>query len=124
MARIFFIIGSVLGGIAVATGAFSAHGLRNLVQPGDLGTWETAARYQMYHGLALLAVAFSIETWPAGAKLFITGGWFFVVGVLLFSGSLYTLVLTGIKQLGAITPIGGVLFVIGWILMILGLIRK
>ena len=78
----------------------------------------------MYHGLALLAVAFSIETWPAGAKLFITGGWFLIVGVLLFSGSLYTLVLTGIKQLGAITPIGGVLFVIGWMLMILGLIRK
>lgn len=124
MARIFFIIGSVLGGIAVATGAFGAHGLRNLVQSGDLGTWETAAQYQMYHALALLAVGFSIETWPEAAKFFITGGWFFIAGVLLFSGSLYIMVLTGIKQLGAITPIGGVLFVIGWILLTLGLIRK
>jgi len=124
MARLFFIIGSILGGIAVTTGAFGAHGLKNHVPSEALGTWDTAARYQMYHALALLVVAISIKTWPSGAKLFGTGGWFFIAGVLLFSGSLYTLVLTGIKQLGAITPIGGVLFVVGWFLLVLALIKK
>ena len=115
MAKTFFIIGAILGGLAVAFGAFGAHGLKNIVTPERLETFETAVRYQMYHSLGLLALAWAISHWPEQAKLLAIGGWLFLVGVILFSVSLYALVLSGITWLGAITPLGGVAFVAGWL---------
>jgi uncharacterized membrane protein YgdD (TMEM256/DUF423 family) len=115
MDRIFFIIGSILGGLAVATGAFGAHGLQKMVTPERLDTWEKAVRYQIYHALALLLLAWAITHWPEQAKLLAAGGWLFLIGVILFSGSLYLLVLSDTSWLGAITPLGGVAFVAGWL---------
>lgn len=103
------------GFIAVAAGAFAAHGLKERLSPENLQVFETAARYQMYHALALLAVAWLASTAPSRAAT--VAGWGFVAGTILFSGSLYALVLTGTRWLGAITPIGGVAFLIGWVAM-------
>jgi len=115
MMRTFFIVGTILGGLAVAFGAFGAHGLKNIVTPERLDTFETAVRYQMYHALALLAIAWAISQWPEQAKLLAVAGWLMLAGVFLFSGSLYALVLSRINWLGAITPLGGVAFIAGWL---------
>jgi uncharacterized membrane protein YgdD (TMEM256/DUF423 family) len=118
MDRLFFILGSISGGLAVALGAFGAHGLRDRLAPDLQATFETGVRYEMYHALALLAVAWAVARWtnsafPAAA------GWFFVAGTLLFSGSLYLLAVTGTRWLGAITPLGGVAFIAGWLCLVL-----
>ena len=102
---------AALAGLAVALGAFGAHGLKAMVTAERLAVWDTAVRYQMYHALALLAVA---GREPAvGAR----GGWLFLAGIALFSGSLYALVLSGDGWLGAITPLGGLCFVAGWVML-------
>ena len=109
----WFGIGAMFSGLAVALGAFAAHGLKSRLSAYSLDVFETAVKYQMYHALALLALgllASRIET--TGVKV---AGYSFTLGILIFSGSLYTLSLTGIKWLGAITPIGGVAFLVGWI---------
>jgi len=113
--RLFFALGSVLAGLAVAVGAFGAHGLRNALSAADLSTFEVGVRYQMYHALGLLAVAWAAARWES----FLIGvaGWFFVAGIVLFSGSIYLLVLTGPRWLAAITPLGGVALLIGWVLL-------
>jgi len=118
MDRMFFILGSLSGGLAVALGAFAAHGLRSRLTPDLLANFETGARYQMYHALALLAVAWAVTHWTRSAFPSYAG-WLFVVGTLLFSFSLYLLALTGARWLGAITPLGGVAFVAGWICLTL-----
>jgi uncharacterized membrane protein YgdD (TMEM256/DUF423 family) len=110
--RLFAGLASVLALLAVALGAFGAHGLRARVTPADLEIFETAARYHMYHAIALFAVAWVAFRWPGGATH--TAGWLFVGGILVFSGSLYLLVLTGQRWLGAVTPIGGLLLLAGW----------
>ena len=113
MARHFFGLGALSAFLAVAAGAFGAHALRDVVPPDRLVIWETAARYQMYHALGLLAVAYLTAQKEAGpARL---AGWLFVAGTVLFSGSLYLLTLTGLTWLGAITPLGGVAFLAGWL---------
>jgi uncharacterized membrane protein YgdD (TMEM256/DUF423 family) len=112
MERTFFVLGAVLAGLAVAAGAFGAHGLRDRLAPDMLAVFETGARYQMYHALALVACAWAVGRWPGGFAA--AAGWCFVVGVLLFSGSLYVLSTTGVRWLGAITPFGGVAFLVGW----------
>ena len=110
--KTFFALGAVFGAIGVALGAFGAHALKATLRPEDLGTFEIGVRYQMYHALALFVVAWATTQWSAST---VTGaGWAFVVGIVVFSGSLYTLVLTGQRWLGAVTPIGGVAFLIGW----------
>jgi uncharacterized membrane protein YgdD (TMEM256/DUF423 family) len=114
-ARLFFALGSILAGLAVAFGAFGAHGLRNTLSADDLATFETGVRYQMYHGLALVAVAWAATHWES--TLVTVAGWSFVAGIVLFSGSLYMLVLTGPRWLGAVTPLGGVAFLVGWALL-------
>ena len=119
MDRTFFIVGSVLAGLAVLLGAFGAHGLRNLVTPESIDTWEKAVSYQMYHAFAMLILAWVITHWPEQVNLWSLGGWFFFAGTILFSGSLYLLVLSGIKWLGAITPLGGVAFGIGWLCLVI-----
>ena len=102
-------LGALNGAIAVAAGAFGAHGLRSRLEPRALEIFETAARYQMFHALALIACGV-IAT--RGAT---TAGWLFQAGILVFSGSLYALALTDVKILGAITPLGGLAFLAGWL---------
>jgi uncharacterized membrane protein YgdD (TMEM256/DUF423 family) len=113
--RLFFGLGCVLAAIGVGLGAFAAHGLRASLSEADLGTFEVGVRYQMYHAFGLLAVAWAVERW--GGTTAVVAGWAFVAGIVLFSGSLYLLVLTGPRWLGAITPIGGVAFLVGWALL-------
>jgi uncharacterized membrane protein YgdD (TMEM256/DUF423 family) len=117
MERVFFALGAISGFISVAAGAFGAHAVRGRLTPEYLGVFETAARYQMYHALALLAVAWAITRWPG--SLLQWSGWLFVIGTVLFSGSLYALALTGARWLGAITPLGGAAFLAGWLCLAL-----
>ena len=112
MSRLFFAFGSGFALIAVITGAFAAHTLKSKLSPDMFQVFEVAARYQMYHALGLIAVAWAASQWSS--QLVTASGWLFVAGIVIFSGSLYILSLTGIRWLGAITPIGGVAFIIGW----------
>jgi uncharacterized membrane protein YgdD (TMEM256/DUF423 family) len=114
MTRIFIAIAAVLAGIAVAAGAFASHALKEKLAERALEVFETGARYQMYHALALLMVALLLSRAEAAQTPLIASGSAFIVGIALFSGSLYALSLSGIKWLGAITPLGGVAFIIGW----------
>lgn len=113
MARLFFAVASILAALSVAGGAFGAHALKGKLSESALSSFETGVRYQMYHALALLAVAFLISQYPE-AKGLVTVGWCFIVGTILFSGSIYGLSLGGIKALGPVTPLGGVAFIVGW----------
>ena len=122
MVRFFALSACVSGFLAVVLGAFAAHGLETRLPPNDLATFEVGVRYQMYHALALLAVAFALDRWPG--PLGTTAGWSFLVGTLLFSGSLYLLVLTGPRALGAVTPLGGVAFLVGWALLAFHFVRS
>jgi uncharacterized membrane protein YgdD (TMEM256/DUF423 family) len=113
MERMFFIVGSLAAFMAVGLGAFASHALKARLAPELLASFETGARYQMYHALALLGVAWAQTRWPG--VLVLTSGWLFVAGILLFSGSLYVLALSGLRSLGAITPFGGLAFLAGWL---------
>jgi len=113
MTQLFFLIASVNGFLAVALGAFGAHALKNILDPQLLVTFQTGVQYHMTHTLALLAVALLTLQFPQ-SNLLKSSGWLFVLGILFFSGSLYALSLSGIRWLGAITPIGGVLFLGAW----------
>lgn len=120
MEKKFFALGSFLAGLAVATGAFGAHGLQKMVSPASLVTWEKAVRYQMYHAFGLLFIAWAITQWRAQEKTLVNAGWAFIAGIILFSGSLYLLVFTGTLSFFVyLTPIGGVAFVLGWYWMML-----
>jgi len=113
MHKNFLLIAAVLGFLGVAFGAFGAHGLRERLSPEMMAVFEIGVRYQMYHVFALLAIAAAIAHFGR-ARLLLIGGWSFVAGILIFSGSLYALALTGTGMFGAITPIGGVGFLLGW----------
>jgi uncharacterized membrane protein YgdD (TMEM256/DUF423 family) len=112
MDRTFLLVGALGGFIAVALGAFGAHALRGRLSPEMLAVFETGVRYQMYHVLALLLVAAIIPRF--GGWLIVSAGWLFVAGIVLFSGSLYLLAFTGVTMLGAVTPVGGLAFLLGW----------
>ncbi len=114
--RRFLTAGAVSAFIAVAAGAFGAHALRGRLSAEMLTTFEVGARYQMYHALALIAVAWAQARWPGG--VITTAGWLFIIGTVLFSGSLYLLSLTGVRWLGAITPFGGLAFLAGWLCVV------
>lgn len=118
MARLFFIIAAISGFLSVATGAFAAHGLKGILSPAMLDVVKTGAQYQMYHALALLTVAMLLMHRPAitGLK---ASGWAFILGSLMFSGSLYALAMDGPPWLGPVTPLGGLCFLIGWVLLAL-----
>lgn len=115
MARLFLLLAAFAGFTSVALGAFAAHGLRQQLSPEYLAVFQTGVQYQQLHALALLAVALLLQR-QADRLLTMSGG-FFVAGMLLFSGSLYALTLTGIGKLGIITPLGGVAFMLGWLLL-------
>lgn len=109
-------LGAAIGAVGVILGAFGAHALRSHLEPRDLETFETAVRYQMYHAFALFAAAWLLSRNVPYAA---TAAWAFIAGVAIFSGSLYLLVATGQRWLGAITPVGGIAFITGWILLAL-----
>jgi uncharacterized membrane protein YgdD (TMEM256/DUF423 family) len=113
--KTFLLIGALSGFLAVAFGAFGAHALRARLSPEMLVVFETGARYQMYHALALVLVALTLGR--LDGRLVRTAGWMFTAGIVLFSGSLYALALTGITALGAVTPLGGLAFLVGWALL-------
>ena len=115
MARLFFAIGALAAGLGVAAGAFGAHALQNIVPPERLATFETGVRYQMYHALALLMLGWA-ATQHLGWQV-LWAGYLFIAGIVIFSGSLYLLVLTDTRWLGAVTPLGGVAFIAGWLLL-------
>ncbi len=119
--RGFVALGALSGLVAVAAGAFGAHALRDRLAPDMLAVFETGARYQMYHALALLAVAWAAGRWPGPAP--VAAGWLFVAGTVVFSGSLYLLALTGARWLGAVTPLGGLAFIAGWAALAWGALR-
>ncbi len=118
MDRTFFVLAALFGGLGVALGAFGAHALRDRVAADLLSTFETGVRYQVYHALALIGVVVAATRWPQSA-LPTAAGWLFVAGILIFSGSLYALVFSGQRWLGAITPLGGVAFLAGWLCLLL-----
>lgn len=112
--RFFLVTAAILAGLSVAIGAFSAHALKDKLSVQALTIFETGARYQMYHALALLLVAVLLSRAGEPPTSLVVAGFAFIAGIALFSGSLYTLSFTGISWLGAIAPIGGVAFMIGW----------
>ncbi len=114
MTRIFLAIASSLGGLSVALGAFASHALKEKLTERALEIWKTGTQYQMYHALALILVALLLTRTENPDPLLNTSGIACIIGIALFSGSLYTLSLTGIKWLGAIAPLGGLAFIIGW----------
>jgi uncharacterized membrane protein YgdD (TMEM256/DUF423 family) len=116
MVRTFFLTGSVLAGLSVIMGAFAAHGATKFMTETQLGWIEKAARYNIYHALAILFVAWALTQWPGQASILSWAGWLFVVGIGLFSGSLYVMAFSPL-HLGLVTPVGGVAFVLGWLLM-------
>ncbi|MDJ0900381.1 MAG: DUF423 domain-containing protein [Xenococcus sp. MO_188.B8] len=115
MIKIFLAIAGWLGALSVASGAFAAHALKDSLTVKALEIWETATQYQMYHALALILVALLLTRTEIASTSLNIAGWAFIIGIVLFSGSLYALSLTSIKWLGAITPLGGLAFIIGWI---------
>lgn len=128
MQRTFLIIAVLLACLAVVLGAFGAHGLKKVVGPDTVATYQTGVQYQMYHALALLVVALLMDRFPAHWLHY--AGFFFIAGIVLFSGSLY--LLASLKAMnrsagigiGLITPLGGLLFIAGWIFMLLALLRR
>jgi uncharacterized membrane protein YgdD (TMEM256/DUF423 family) len=114
MAQLFICLASIFAGLSVMAGAFGAHALKTQISPSALEIFKTGAQYQMYHALALLFVGLLIRQTETPQPLMRVAGWAWIAGILIFSGSLYALSLTGIKGLGAITPLGGVAFIIGW----------
>lgn len=122
MDRTFFIIGALAALLAVMAGAFGAHGLKARLSVEMLAVFETGARYQIYHALALIASAVACERWPGTYAT--ASGWLFLAGIVIFSGSLYLLSLTGVKWLGAITPIGGLAFMAGWVALAISAMQR
>ncbi|MCX6129386.1 MAG: DUF423 domain-containing protein [Proteobacteria bacterium] len=114
-------LGAFLSALGVALGAFGAHALKTRLSPEDLAIFEVGVRYQMYHALALLGVGFVASR--IDSTLVRAAGYAFIFGILVFSGSLYALVGTGIRGLGAITPLGGLAFIVGWLLLGLAAVR-
>ena len=122
MDRLFFALGALSAFIAVGAGAFGAHGLKHRLTPEMLAVFDVAVRYQIYHAFGLIACAWAVTRWPG--PLVNAGGWLFVVGTVVFSGSLYALALSGMRGLGAITPLGGLAFLAGWLCLAIAVVRS
>ncbi|MFQ5487126.1 MAG: DUF423 domain-containing protein [Gammaproteobacteria bacterium] len=122
-ARMFLVTGALLAALAVVCGAFGAHALRGVVAPERLTVYQTAVQYHFLHALGLLAVALMLEHLPR-QRLLRWAGWTMIAGVVLFSGSLYLLSLSGIGWLGAVTPLGGLAFIAAWLLLAVAALRS
>ncbi|MEA3321317.1 MAG: DUF423 domain-containing protein [Bacillota bacterium] len=120
--NLFIILAAINGFLAVALGAFGAHGLEGKVSERMIEIWKTGVTYQMFHAGGLFVVALLMERFSS-TGLLSSAGWSFLIGIVLFSGSLYILTLSGVKILGAITPLGGVAFLIGWVLIIVAAVK-
>jgi uncharacterized membrane protein YgdD (TMEM256/DUF423 family) len=120
--RLFLVLGAGSAFVAVAAGAFGAHALKARLTPEMLAVFEVGARYQMYHALALIACAWAVTKWPG--TLTAAAGWLFVCGTVVFSGTLYALALTGVRWLGAITPLGGLAFLAGWLCLAVAVLKS
>lgn len=126
MHKTFLVIASILGALSVAMGAFGAHSLKQFVPPDSVATFETGVRYQFYHTFALFLIAILFQSFPG--KLVSAAGWLFLIGILLFSGSLYALTAlkatntVGLKGIGIITPFGGLFFIAGWMCLLIGIL--
>ncbi|MFO5529052.1 MAG: DUF423 domain-containing protein [Cuspidothrix sp.] len=114
MTQFFLTIAAIFGGLSVTGGAFGAHALREKISERSLEIFDTGARYQMYHAIALLLVAILMSRLETPPTALLVSGWLFIIGVAIFSGSLYVLSLTGIKSLGAVAPLGGLALMAGW----------
>jgi uncharacterized membrane protein YgdD (TMEM256/DUF423 family) len=114
MTQFFLTIAAIFGGLSVAGGAFGAHALREKISERSLEIFDTGARYQMYHAIALLLVAILMSRLETPPTALLVSGWLFIIGVVIFSGSLYALSLTGIKSLGAVAPLGGLALMAAW----------
>lgn len=127
--KLLLVLGSVLAGLGVVLGAFGAHGLKKLVPAETVGTFQTGVQYQMYHAFALLIAGLLWDRIGGGTSM-AWAGWCFLIGILLFSGSLYALVMlkatnkVGLGGIGIITPIGGLFFIAGWVLLALAVYRR
>jgi uncharacterized membrane protein YgdD (TMEM256/DUF423 family) len=117
----FAVTGAVFAFLSVALGAFGAHGLKGKLSADMLNVFNTGVQYEMFHALALIAVGIMLKLGFTGRAMHISG-WLFAIGVVLFSGSLYVLSTSGVKVLGAITPIGGLCFLAGWVFFIIGIV--
>ncbi len=122
MKSVFFALGSIFSLIGVLLGAFGAHTLKKKLTPEMLDIFEVGVRYQMYHGIGLIIVAWALSQWQN--TLTTAAGWCFFAGIFIFSGSLYILSLTGVRWLGAITPIGGLAFIAGWGCLVIAVFQK
>jgi len=122
--KLFLILAVINGFIAVAFGAFGAHGLQGSIPESSIATWQTAVDYQMFHTAALLAVALLFSRFTARGKSLKWSGWLFFSGIVLFSGSLFVYSLTDITSFAMITPIGGVLFLAGWVTLGVSVLRN
>ena len=118
----FLLLGAIFGILGVGLGAFGAHGLRDRLSPQMLAVFEIGVRYQMYHALTLLFVGLAMRM-DLAPRTLSKAGWCFAAGIVIFSGSLYALALTGTTTFGAITPIGGLAFLVGWALLIIASLR-
>lgn len=121
-AKNFLLLAAITAALAVLLDAFGAHGLRNQLDPGMLSVYHTAVEYHLYHALGLAVIAFAIDRFPL-SSLIRSAGWLMLAGMVLFSGSLYALSLSGIGGLGAITPFGGLAFIASWTVLALGVSR-
>lgn len=119
--KMFIIFGAVNALISVALGAFGAHGLEGKISEHYMDVWEKAVQYQMYHALGMIALGILMQV--TDAPLLGAAGWLMLLGIVFFSGSLYILAVSGVSILGAITPIGGVLFLAGWVCLIIGMVK-
>jgi uncharacterized membrane protein YgdD (TMEM256/DUF423 family) len=121
--QLFLAIAAILGALSVAGGAFASHALQAQLSERSLAVFNTGIRYQMYHALALLAVALLGRTTPDSSPWLTAAGWAFITGVMLFSGSLYLISLAGLKAFGPVTPLGGVAFLIGWVCLAISALK-
>ncbi|MFE8697818.1 DUF423 domain-containing protein [Cytobacillus sp. FJAT-53684] len=120
--KLFIILGALNAFLSVAFGAFGAHGLEKMVEPKYLEIWKTGVTYQMFHATGLLVIGVLLGKLPASVLLS-WSGWLMLIGIILFSGSLYVLAVTKIGVLGAITPLGGVCFLAAWILLMVAAVK-
>jgi uncharacterized membrane protein YgdD (TMEM256/DUF423 family) len=121
MSKFFFVAGALLGGAGVAAGAFGAHALATRLAPDRLELFELAVRYQLTHALALLAAAWAVERWPAASTT--VAGWLLLAGTLIFCGTIYALAFNAPRVLGAVTPVGGLALIVGWVLLATSALR-